>query len=229
MALIKCSECGKEISDQATVCPNCGAPTHVETKATETPKKPKKEKKKGSCLGAILIVVGVLILIGILGSAFSSNDKVEKVDTEAQNDTVEETTEADAPTVFTVGETASLNDIEVTLVSAEESNGSQFLGPDEGNIYVNLTFEIVNNSDKDISVSSVLNFEAYCDDYSVNQSITGAASDNGGKNTLDGSVAAGKKMIGVIAYEVPADYQNLEVSFTPDFWTSKDIEFVVTK
>lgn len=26
MALIKCRECGKEISDQATACPNCGCP-----------------------------------------------------------------------------------------------------------------------------------------------------------------------------------------------------------
>lgn len=26
MALIKCSECGKEISDKANACPNCGAP-----------------------------------------------------------------------------------------------------------------------------------------------------------------------------------------------------------
>ena len=24
MALIKCSECGKEVSSQAKVCPNCG-------------------------------------------------------------------------------------------------------------------------------------------------------------------------------------------------------------
>ena len=26
MALIKCSECGREISDKASSCPNCGAP-----------------------------------------------------------------------------------------------------------------------------------------------------------------------------------------------------------
>ena len=26
MALIKCTECGKEISDRATSCPNCGCP-----------------------------------------------------------------------------------------------------------------------------------------------------------------------------------------------------------
>lgn len=27
MALIKCPECGKEISDKATSCPNCGCPS----------------------------------------------------------------------------------------------------------------------------------------------------------------------------------------------------------
>ena len=28
MALIKCSECGKEISDKAKTCPNCGCPVN---------------------------------------------------------------------------------------------------------------------------------------------------------------------------------------------------------
>lgn len=31
MAMIKCPECGKEISDKATVCPNCGAPVSAFT------------------------------------------------------------------------------------------------------------------------------------------------------------------------------------------------------
>jgi len=36
MALINCSECGKEISDKATSCPNCGVPlNHVETISLE--------------------------------------------------------------------------------------------------------------------------------------------------------------------------------------------------
>lgn len=44
MALIKCSECGKEISDKATNCIHCGCPINViENKET---KKLEKEKKK---------------------------------------------------------------------------------------------------------------------------------------------------------------------------------------
>lgn len=35
MALIKCKECGKEISDQATTCPNCGAKTETANKKQE--------------------------------------------------------------------------------------------------------------------------------------------------------------------------------------------------
>ena len=36
--LIKCNECGKEISDKATSCPNCGAPVKIEKNAEEIEK-----------------------------------------------------------------------------------------------------------------------------------------------------------------------------------------------
>jgi DNA-directed RNA polymerase subunit RPC12/RpoP len=36
MALIKCTECGQEISDMATACPKCGRPTGVVVK-TKSP------------------------------------------------------------------------------------------------------------------------------------------------------------------------------------------------
>lgn len=50
--------------------------------------------------------------------------------------------------------------------------------------------------------------------------------EKGDKNQLDGTVAPGKKMNGVIGYEVPADWKELEINFTPDFWSNKDISFV---
>ncbi len=49
MALIKCPECGKEISDNANKCPNCGNPMYV--------------KKKHSPLGIVSAVMcGISIL-----------------------------------------------------------------------------------------------------------------------------------------------------------------------
>jgi predicted amidophosphoribosyltransferase len=35
VALIECSECGREISDKAAACPGCGAPVEKATQATE--------------------------------------------------------------------------------------------------------------------------------------------------------------------------------------------------
>lgn len=40
MALIKCQECGKEISDKATACMNCGCPINSEKEEKTSKKKP---------------------------------------------------------------------------------------------------------------------------------------------------------------------------------------------
>lgn len=34
MALIKCTECGKEVSDKASACPNCGCPIEATSNGT---------------------------------------------------------------------------------------------------------------------------------------------------------------------------------------------------
>ena len=138
--------------------------------------------------------------------------------------------EPEEKTEFTVGETAEQKSIQITLVSTTESSGSEYITPDDGNIFLLCEFEIANNSDKDINISSITCFEAYCDDYSINQDIIGLqAPEAEGKNQLDGSVAAGKKMNGIIAYQVPAGWSTMEVNVSPGFWSSRDIKFVFNK
>ena len=56
MALIKCTECGQEISQKAASCPKCGAPP----------------KKKTSLLTWIITVVAGLWLMGYIGSLTSN-------------------------------------------------------------------------------------------------------------------------------------------------------------
>ena len=44
MALIKCPECGKEISDKASNCPNCGCPIEQKSKIEEPENKIEKNQ-----------------------------------------------------------------------------------------------------------------------------------------------------------------------------------------
>lgn len=195
-----------------------------------------KEKKKGSCLKTLLIAIGVIVVLGIIGSAMSGKDDSVKDVTpgessgESQKGDAEKEPKQEEKTEFSVGETAEQKGVQISLVNTIESLGSEYVKPDEGNIFLLCEFEISNNSDKDISISSIASFEAYCDDYSLNQDLLGLqAPEVEGKNQLDGNVAAGKKMNGIIAYQVPSDYKKFEISVSPDFWSNKDIKFVVVK
>ena len=138
----------------------------------------------------------------------------------------------DAPTEtqkseFGVGEKVELNDINVTMVNVAESEGENYITPSEGKVFVVCEFEIENNSEKEINVSSMLSFEAYFDDYASTLSLTAVGSAD--KATLDGTVGAGKKMNGIIGYEADANWQKMEIQFTPDFWTGNEIVFVYSK
>lgn len=138
--------------------------------------------------------------------------------------------EAEEKSEYGVGETATINDVDITLVGAVESAGDDFFTPAEGNKFEILEFEIANNSDEEVAVSSIMCFEAYCDDYSIDVSYDGElAPEAEGKSTLDGTVAAEKKMNGIIAYEVPADFERLEVDVNLDVCSDEAVKFVVTQ
>lgn len=204
-----CKHCKTVIPYDAKVCPNC-----------------RKSQRPNGCLVAILVVVMLFVLIDVVGGSSSESDAAP---TSATNSTAQ--TSNAVPTqkpklTYTVGETAEERDIKVTLISAEQSTGSRIMTPADGKIYVILEFEIENNSNTDISVSTLGSFEAYCDDYSASIDLGATLLDHN-KDTLDGSVAAGKKMNGVIGYEVPADFKTLEVKFTPSLWSNRAITFEI--
>lgn len=101
MALIKCPECGKDISDKASTCPNCGHPiSPQQTTVNVTQVQPeKKEKKKGSCLTKIIGFVVVIIIIGVIASSGSKDDnKTKTSDAGSSTATTEKSTSEEAET-----------------------------------------------------------------------------------------------------------------------------------
>ena len=199
-----------------------------------------KEKKKGSCLKTILIVIGVIIVIGIIGSiAGGGDDERKKVadvktDTQSEETSTESETESEPEetseeqTIFKQGEVAEMNDVQVTLMGYEESAGSEYNTPSEGNVFVLVNFEIANNSDSELAISSMMSFEAYADDYALNFSLS-ALMEKKDSTQLDGTIAPGKKMNGWIGYEVPADWSNIEIHFTDNVWSNNKFVFEITK
>lgn len=203
--MTNCRSCGAEIAKSAVTCPRCGS----------------RNKRKHVLLW---VVLGVLALI-IIGAASSGGSEPAPAAASSTSAAAPKS-ESKAPVkkTFGVGESAELKDIVVTLVSVEESSGSQFNQPTDGNVFVICEFEIENNSSSEINVSSLLSFAAYCDDYSLNFSLT-ALLEKGNRNQLDGQIAAGKKMNGIIGYEVPIGWNELEIRFTPSFWSGNEIIF----
>ena len=65
MALIKCSECGKEISDKASACPNCGCPIKIENAETtnNTSQNQSNNKSNKKIIIIILLVMFVIMLL----------------------------------------------------------------------------------------------------------------------------------------------------------------------
>lgn len=82
MALIKCADCGKEVSDRAKTCPNCGCP--IECSIVEFSDKQVKSTKK-SIIKKLLIIFCLLIvaviayvIMGITGCFDSVPDRDEQ-------------------------------------------------------------------------------------------------------------------------------------------------------
>jgi len=189
-----CKKCGGMIADNAKVCPHCGA-----------------QVPQFGCLGAFLIWLGVIVLIGVITSIAGNGDDKN----------------APEKLEYSLNETASYNEISITLKSVDETTGRNYIVAEDGYVYVICEFEIENNSDDDLALSTMLSFDAYADDYAVELSLGAMASSS--LPQLDGTVAPGKKMDGVVGWQVPEGWWKLEVSFLANVWEGSKITFVYEK
>lgn len=228
---INCINCGAEITPEVKFCPGCGRPiaqrnynesnqqpTYVPYTPPTYSATPKKKKKKHPILGTILLIFGILLILGVI----AGDPEPQKVGESGTPAIVQPLNNK-----FSVGDKVELGGIVVTLENVSESTGGNYMTPEAGKVFIICEFTIENNSASDIAVSSLMCFEAYIDDYSTMMDLSATVSSN--KTQLDGTVAAGKKMNGIIGYSADKGWQELEIRFTPDFWSGSDIIFSYTK
>lgn len=200
--------------------------------------KDKTKKHTGSWFAVIWSIIAAIILFASGGREADTpkhvNYNTEETGQPPQSTNTENTNQESISSekeevIFLQGETAELNDVQVTLLNWEESEGSGYNRPTEGNKFILAEFEIVNNSEEELAISSLLSFEAYADDYAINLSISAMIEKNGTQQQLDGAIAAGKKIKGVVGYEVPADWKTIEIHFTDSVWRDNKFKFLIEK
>lgn len=188
----------------------------------------------------ILIIFVLIIIVSAAGSGDKDPEKSANVDTSSNNNEVSSDTSSDSNTTDTAGTDASdasgdktigigtpvevENGVNLTVLSAGPyTSTNQYEKPEDGKIYYKIDMEFENTSSTDTTISSIMSFNAYCDDYAIDQTYLLDQTD-----TADATLAPGKKMQGSIVYEVPTDFSTLEVDYISNYWTNEKFTMIFT-
>lgn len=232
--IIYCPACGGLMNMSLKNCPACGADPRAAARQEE-PDEDEAEERTGIGVGKIIgICLGVLALIALLYFALAPGGFLRRATPDdkpreaapavesAQEPGGEEEAVVE-PSAYGIGETAALGDVSVTLLSVEKSEGGETNPPKTGNEFVVCEFRIVNHSSEAVSVSSMLSFSASVDHRSASLRYSALLSTD--KPQLDGTVEAGETLEGVLGYELPEDWEELEILFKPDFLPEETVTF----
>ncbi len=170
----------------------------------------------------ILIVTVLFSLVGCL----EENHYPEK-EVKGTEEISQQTEKQKEEKTFALNETAVFETMKITAEEMKETVGEGFLTAEEGNTFVGIKFTIENISDEDITVSSLLLFDAYVDDVKANLSFSASAAFADG--TLDGTIASGRKLVGWYAMEVSADWKSIELDVKSDWLSDMTARFVFEK
>ena len=116
--------------------------------------------------------------------------------------------------------------VKITMLSVKESKGSYYWGPEDGKIFVIAEFLIENNSKDELSISTMLNWDAYVDDFAIDYSFSAIVACD---NQLDVTVKAGRKVQGQMGFEVNKNWRVIEIEYKPEWLGRETITFVYDK
>ncbi len=196
MALVKCKECGQEVSQKAGSCPKCGAPI----------------KKKTSLFTWIVAIFAGLWLIGYIGSLGNNSSSGTSVPG-AASPTVKGTTKS-----YKLGETAHVGYTSYAVWKAfyrNQLSDNQYLNqpPDAVYLFVDLT---VRNDDT--KARTIAPFKLIDENGAEYETSSKAWSVDGSIGVLD-SLNPSVEKRGYIVFDVPRGKRyNLKIS--GGYWSS---------
>lgn len=170
-----------------------------------------------------VIIVAVIAVIGSVGSnqdesqpTQAQEQKSEQLSTSDTSKQAEQpkTEESPKTQVHNIGDSVEADQMVFTVNGVREIPGNEFFKPQEGNIYYAIDVTVENKSNESKAVSSVMMFDLIdSEGYSYNITIGPET-----KGQLDGEIAAGRKLRGELAYEIPKNATGLELEIDPSVW-----------
>ena len=181
----------------------------------------------------ILVVLGLYVFFGsligvgirkVVGEKKESHEAVKAIQTEVEQPSEEEVT------TFTIGDTIITKDYKLTVEGASIIvSDNKYAQPDENCEFVEVELTLENTSNDTLNVRA-LYFTAYADGFIID-SHNWHAYYPSSKNILSADLASGKKINGVLCYEVPNDWSELElfVKLSDYFGDDADAILVIEK
>lgn len=198
-----CKHCKTEIAYDAKVCPQC-------------------RKKQGGCLPVVAGIIVLFLIVGLFGGgeeSAPSDSNPQNVGT-VENDNSTDNKNEKVDNEFVVGEIVETSSLKISYLSSSEyKSDNEFMQPEDGFTYWRTEFEIENISDTDQAISSMMSWECYADDYSMEQSWIE-------DDVIDATLSPGKKVKGAMYFVVPVDAEEIIVEFETNFWSETKVVFV---
>ena len=190
----------------------------VDTVIKSKKKLPKGLSIAGIVLSTIALAICILIVVFAVYVYNNASDAISSSLTNLESEIITEFEQEDI--TCNVGESATLDDVKVTLTSVEKDfkDYYDFASVEDGCKILKANFEFENVGDYSAYISSY-DFTCYADKFSCDSF----------NSVEDGyfseSIASGKKSTGSIYFEVPSDAETIEIEYDDSTYSDGKIIF----
>lgn len=229
---MKCPKCGKTMRPSKKypgyyLCDTCRkrypgssnkpAPTAKPSTSNKSSRKKSKKRRK-SKLPLIIFILVILLAAGffVIKSGILSSDSEKRA---AEPNTVSYSTE----------ETGVLDGIEIKVLSTKTSSGGKVIKPLSGNSFLLIELEVHNTTDTPISISDISNFTGLYENSAIKYSASAYKILSKKQTRLSGTVEPGETFTGFVCYEVPSEFDKIDLEFHYPTWYNQKIAFSITK
>lgn len=119
--------------------------------------------------------------------------------------------------IFKLGEVVKADSLSYVINGSRNSNGSDYMSPDEGNVYYIVDLEIVNTSSESQSISALFSFDLQ-DEFGYTYDIEMFTEE---VEDIDADLEPEGTIKGEIVFEVPESLTNFELLITPSLFSGE--------